>query len=190
MRRLLWAVSSESTLFAFSILSLLCLPLYFRFLSTRHPWLGNGHIKFHKWKSPLQKLRVKGLNPFMLVDSCTITFWTGLFPVAGCLITFYYNCFIEIPVVNANSVDLIRHHSIWSRSALFASFPFGGLQTKMGSRPKDWNSMDSSMFTLLKFVVVFSSISFLCLFHILDRATFFFFFFLELRFYGPVNPLR
>ena len=40
------------------------------------------------------------------MDSSTTTIWTGLFPIAGCLvISFYYYCFIEIPVLYANNVD-------------------------------------------------------------------------------------
>ena len=38
------------------------------------------------------------------MDSSTTTLWTGLFPIAGCLV-FIITCFIDIPVVNANSVD-------------------------------------------------------------------------------------
>ena len=44
-------------------------------------------------------------NPHLCyVDSSMTTLWTGLFP-AGCLISFYYYFFIEIPVINASSVD-------------------------------------------------------------------------------------
>ena len=67
--------------------------------------------------------------------SSTPTLWTGLFPTAGRLAIFFLLLrFIEIPVLNANSVDLDQtlFCSIWSRSALFAIYPFGGLQTKMG----------------------------------------------------------
>ena len=39
------------------------------------------------------------------MDSSTTTLWTGLFPIAGCLIKFCYYCFIEIPVLDANNVD-------------------------------------------------------------------------------------
>ena len=41
------------------------------------------------------------------MDSSTITLWTGLCPTAGCLVSiyYYYVCFIEIPDLNANSVD-------------------------------------------------------------------------------------
>ena len=39
------------------------------------------------------------------VGFSTTTLWTCLFPTAGCLVTFYCYCFIEIPVANANSVD-------------------------------------------------------------------------------------
>ena len=39
------------------------------------------------------------------VDSSTTTLWTGLFPIVGCLVSFYYYCFIGIPVFNASSVD-------------------------------------------------------------------------------------
>ena len=44
----------------------------------------------------------------MSLDSSTTTLITSLFLTAGCLISFYYYnvlCFIEIPVVNANSAD-------------------------------------------------------------------------------------
>ena len=39
--------------------------------------------------------------------SSTATLWISLFPTAGRLVSFYYYyiCFIEIPVINANSVD-------------------------------------------------------------------------------------
>ena len=43
------------------------------------------------------------------VDSSATTLWTGLFSIAGCLVSFYYHyilCLIEIHVFNANSVDL------------------------------------------------------------------------------------
>ena len=44
------------------------------------------------------------------MDSSTKTFWTGLFPKSGCLESFYYYmynvlCFVEVPVVDANSED-------------------------------------------------------------------------------------
>ena len=40
------------------------------------------------------------------VDSSTTTLWTGLFPTACVKLVFIINiCFIEIPVVNANSED-------------------------------------------------------------------------------------
>ena len=39
------------------------------------------------------------------MDSSATTLWMSLFPIAGCLVGFYYYCFIEISVVNANSVD-------------------------------------------------------------------------------------
>ena len=40
------------------------------------------------------------------VGSSTTTFWTGLFPITWCLVSFdYYLCFLEILVFNANSVD-------------------------------------------------------------------------------------
>ena len=38
------------------------------------------------------------------LDSSTTTLVTDLFS-AGCLVSFYRYCFIEIPVSNANSVD-------------------------------------------------------------------------------------
>ena len=51
------------------------------------------------------------------VDSSTITLSTGLFPIAGPLVIFHYYCFIESPVLNANSVDpdqmLTLQHLIW-----------------------------------------------------------------------------
>ena len=40
------------------------------------------------------------LNPFM----SSVTVWASLFPVAGCLVLII-TIFIEIPVVNGNSVD-------------------------------------------------------------------------------------
>ena len=42
------------------------------------------------------------------VDSSTTTLWTGLFPTAGCLVSFYYICFIVILVINANSAEARR----------------------------------------------------------------------------------
>ena len=39
------------------------------------------------------------------VGSSAINIWTGLFQIAGCLVSFYYHCFIEIPIFNANGVD-------------------------------------------------------------------------------------
>ena len=44
------------------------------------------------------------------VDSSTTTLWTGLFPMARWLVSFYYFlllllCFMEIPVFNDNSLD-------------------------------------------------------------------------------------
>ena len=58
-----------------------------------------------KWKNLLTQLHQE--------DSSTTTLWTGLFPTAGCLVSFYYYCrvsgqfllllcFIKIPVINAN----------------------------------------------------------------------------------------
>ena len=58
--------------------------------------------------------------------------WTSLFPGQFILL----QCFVEILVVNTNSVDADQMpHSVVSNfeSALFASYPFGCLQTKMGS---------------------------------------------------------
>ena len=43
-----------------------------------------------------------------VVDSLTTTLWTGLFPIAGCLLSFFFYLvlgFKKIPVFNANSVD-------------------------------------------------------------------------------------
>ena len=37
------------------------------------------------------------------VDSSTTTLWTGLFPIAGCMVSFYL--FIENSVFNPNSID-------------------------------------------------------------------------------------
>ena len=48
-----------------------------------------------------------------------------------CLISFYYYCFIEIPVVNANSVDPDqKQHSAMSNLGLHC-FPFWVLHTKI-----------------------------------------------------------
>ena len=38
------------------------------------------------------------------MDFSITTLWTSLFLI-GCLVSFHYYCFIEIPVVDANSVD-------------------------------------------------------------------------------------
>ena len=34
------------------------------------------------------------------MDTSATSLWAALFPVAGCLVSFYKYCFIEIPVVN------------------------------------------------------------------------------------------
>ena len=40
------------------------------------------------------------------MDSSATTLWTGLFPIAGCLVTYFRSlCFTEIFVFNANNVD-------------------------------------------------------------------------------------
>ena len=39
------------------------------------------------------------------VDSSTTALWMGLFPIAGCLVSFYNYCFTESFVFNANSAD-------------------------------------------------------------------------------------
>ena len=54
------------------------------------------------WYGP--SLFAYALTHFLQVDSSTTALWTGLYPVAGCLVSLYY-CFIEITVFNANSVD-------------------------------------------------------------------------------------
>ena len=35
------------------------------------------------------------LTHLCLVDFSSITLWTGLFPIAGFLVSFYYDCFKE-----------------------------------------------------------------------------------------------
>ena len=39
------------------------------------------------------------------VDFSTTALWTDQFPIAGCLVSFYYYCFIEIPIDKASSID-------------------------------------------------------------------------------------
>ena len=40
------------------------------------------------------------------MNSSTTTLWTGIFQIAGCLVSFYYYYALkEIPVVNANNVE-------------------------------------------------------------------------------------
>ena len=56
------------------------------------------------------------------VDSSTKTLWTGLFPIAGSLVSFYYWRFIEISVYNAKSVirSRILQRLIWI--TMFANY--------------------------------------------------------------------
>ena len=43
------------------------------------------------------------------MDSSTLIHWTGPFPVEGmCGLFLFLPCFIEIPVLNANSVDIAQ----------------------------------------------------------------------------------
>ena len=73
---------------------------------------------------PLQLYETIALTNLCQVDSSTTTLWTGLFPKAGCLLNFYYYCFIEILVVYANSVDPDQMpHS--AASELLANYLFG-----------------------------------------------------------------
>ena len=69
------------------------------------------------------------------MDSSITNLWISLFPTAVCLVSFYYYCFIEFPVFNANSVDPDQMpHSVASDLDLYC-LPitlFGGLKTKMG----------------------------------------------------------
>ena len=47
---------------------------------------------------------------------------------------YYYYIFIEIPVINSNSMDTDQMHTFcgnWSGSALFAYYPFRGFPPKM-----------------------------------------------------------
>ena len=67
------------------------------------------------------------------MDSSTTPFWTGLFPIEGCLVIFFITMFFffffffkEIPVVNANSED--PDQTPRSVTSVF-QLPFGGLQT-------------------------------------------------------------
>ena len=50
---------------------------------------------------------VDSLTHLCRMDSSTTTVWTGLYPIAGCLVGNYYYYFfkIEIPVFNAYSVN-------------------------------------------------------------------------------------
>ena len=74
--------------------------------------------------------QINCLTHLCLVDSSTITLWTVLFPIAGCLVGFYYDCFTEIPEVNANIVGPdktpLNAASNLSGSTLFASVLFMG----------------------------------------------------------------
>ena len=46
------------------------------------------------------------LTHLCLVNSSIIALWTGLFPITRCLVSFLlWLCFLEIPELNANSVD-------------------------------------------------------------------------------------
>ena len=42
------------------------------------------------------------------MDSYTITFLTGVFPIGRCLVSFIINIFYKIPVLHANRLDLGR----------------------------------------------------------------------------------
>ena len=70
------------------------------------------------------------------VDSSTTTLWSGPFPLAGCLVSsLLLLCFIEIPVVNANSIDTDQMPYSAASDLSLHRLPNtldGGLQTKMG----------------------------------------------------------
>ena len=104
-------------------------------------WTSNSRVDTNvAWQTIMENQNSIShlLTHLRRVDSSTTTHWTGLFPKAGCLVTFNYYivlCFIEIPVVNANNVDPDKMPifcGVWSGSALFANYPFGALQIKMG----------------------------------------------------------
>ena len=50
-------------------------------------------------------IHISTYQPIYVVDPSTKTLWTGLFPIAGCLVLLLLY-FIEIPVFNTNNVDL------------------------------------------------------------------------------------
>ena len=59
------------------------------------------------------------------MDSSTTALRTGLLSTAECMVSFYYNCFIKIPVFNANIADPDQtQRSVASDldSALFANY--------------------------------------------------------------------
>ena len=61
------------------------------------------------------------------MDSSTTTLWTDYFQKQGAWLVF---TIIMFYVFNANSVD--PDQMLQNGSALFANYPFGGLQTKTG----------------------------------------------------------
>ena len=59
---------------------------------------------------PVRVCYILELYPFPLthlhrVDSSTTTLWSGLFPIAGCLVSFITLCVMKIPIINANNVE-------------------------------------------------------------------------------------
>ena len=71
---------------------------------------------------------IPSFNPFMI---------SGLFchnsldqSISNSRVLLLLLCFMEIPVINANYVDPIRHHIMWH--LICVSYPFGGFPTKMG----------------------------------------------------------
>ena len=68
------------------------------------------------------------------MNSSTTPFWTGLFPIAGCLIIFvlYNGCFIEVLVFKrCRPWSDAAFCGVWSGSALFVYYLFGRFQTKL-----------------------------------------------------------
>ena len=57
------------------------------------------------------------------MNSSAITLWTGLFPIAGYLVRFYYDCSMVVPELNANSVDPDQT-PVASGSTPFDNVPF------------------------------------------------------------------
>ena len=134
MRRLIRAVSSRSTLFAFFyFLTTLFAILFSMFCQRDIPYLDNGHIQFYRRKNPFQKLR---LNSGVKASSV---------PWEGCISWLWP--FIGIPNFLSMLTCQVRINKFWGEG-IFESKQRANWwqQNAFKSKKKCWNHVDIDTF--------------------------------------------